>query len=541
MKKLHLVLAAVSLIAAMSAVFAPASSASEEKVGSVLAIKGTAMVRRSGDWDPVRLKVKDPVYLKDDLTTGDGSKLKILMNDESILTLGQNSRLAVSEYKFLPETKERRSIFKLAKGALRSLVSKLSAAGNVFEVHTPTAVAGARGTINLVQILPGEDAGDGWDGEDTPDTLRTFVVGVEDNTEVNNIDPDVHGSETLTGNMGSYIALGQAPTPPFNVPNEILTPLMTGTDISNDEEGVTGDDAGDGGSGGGSDGDGGDAGGGDNTGDTGGGLSEAKEQMNSTIEEQSGEVLGNYSEQLVGDALALLSSPPDSGGNGGDNNAGTGDTGTNTGDAGTETPDVDLTISDTVGDSVTNLTGLFADNFESGELTGWNSANAMVVPAIPELGPLDGSGFMAAIHNSGESITTGFMELVFNLSQSGLTNISFQYNFLTDEAIGEYYYRDYFLATLTGPDGATTQLAFADTTSQLNYLTDTGTLPFYYNAETGWITVNTDLQLDAGDNILNFLVRDVGDTIVDSGVLIDNVVIGGNPAEIPPIDILAVE
>ena len=77
------------------------------------------------------------------------SRTKMRFIDDSILTLGENSRVSIKEYIYSKD-KGGKSIFNLLDGKMRSVVGKTR-----FEIHTPTAVAAARGTIILLQRLEG--------------------------------------------------------------------------------------------------------------------------------------------------------------------------------------------------------------------------------------------------------------------------------------------------------------------------------------------------------------------------------------------------
>ncbi len=98
-------------------------------------------------------KAMDPVYVKDVIATGEKSKAKLSMLDKSNLTLGSKSKMEVREF-YLKE-KSRTGIFSLSLGKLRALTVKSLGANSRFDVHTPTAVAGVRGTewISVVEMV----------------------------------------------------------------------------------------------------------------------------------------------------------------------------------------------------------------------------------------------------------------------------------------------------------------------------------------------------------------------------------------------------
>ncbi len=109
--------------------------AAGEAVSTMIAIKGMTFIERDSAERPA--KVKDAVLLVDTVTTREAAKAKMLFIDDSVLTLGEKTKVVVKEYVY---SKERggTSIFNLLDGKMRVVVGKAK-----FEVHTPTAVAAA--------------------------------------------------------------------------------------------------------------------------------------------------------------------------------------------------------------------------------------------------------------------------------------------------------------------------------------------------------------------------------------------------------------
>jgi hypothetical protein len=88
---------------------------------------------------------------RDVIQTEKESRTKAFFQDDSILTVGENSRVEITEYIYDPEANLRRSVVKVMQGQVRALVSKVfKSNGSRFEVHTPSAVAAARGTYFTV-------------------------------------------------------------------------------------------------------------------------------------------------------------------------------------------------------------------------------------------------------------------------------------------------------------------------------------------------------------------------------------------------------
>lgn len=169
-----------------------ASAATEESAGTVVAVRGRVIIDR--DKKEMEAKVKDPLVLRDIVSTLEASKVKMLFRDESVLTMGEKSRLVVTEF-LHDKDKKGRSIFNLIDGKMRAIVGKTE-----FEVHTPTIVAAARGTIILFEtgLLEGK--------------LFTTVISLEGLVDIMSVDPKVPGSITLT--PGTMVTVFQnAPLP----------------------------------------------------------------------------------------------------------------------------------------------------------------------------------------------------------------------------------------------------------------------------------------------------------------------------------------
>ncbi len=185
-------------------VLCAALGARAEEVGSVAEIEGQAEVMRAGTaaWAP--LAAGDAVQLGDQVRTPEGSKLKLLFRDDSVVTLAPGSVLKVDEGFVGAAAPVSR--FSLFVGAIRAVVTdRYGATGARFEVETPTAVAGVRGTGFITAYDTGRE--------------ETTVLGLFDTTVVRSkMDPGgqrevrVGPGQMTTVGRGSY-PLRPAPTP----------------------------------------------------------------------------------------------------------------------------------------------------------------------------------------------------------------------------------------------------------------------------------------------------------------------------------------
>lgn len=98
---------------------------------------------------PVQPQVS--VLFHDSVQTESDSRTKALFVDDTLLTVGENTRITIDEHVFNPHEDQRSVIVKMLQGHIRALVGKhFAGAGSRFEIHTPTAVAAARGTYFIV-------------------------------------------------------------------------------------------------------------------------------------------------------------------------------------------------------------------------------------------------------------------------------------------------------------------------------------------------------------------------------------------------------
>ncbi len=131
--------------------FLSAATDLQQGIGVVTAVQGDVTVDHSDPSGPVAVKLQDDVLFKDVIITQKESRTKALLDNESLITVGENSRVEITEHLYDPKENKRSVVVKLVEGKLRALVGKVfSQAGNRFEIHTSSAVAAARGTYFVV-------------------------------------------------------------------------------------------------------------------------------------------------------------------------------------------------------------------------------------------------------------------------------------------------------------------------------------------------------------------------------------------------------
>jgi hypothetical protein len=142
------ILVVVALLA-----FAPQTRA-QTSVGTVGVVNGNVSIVRAGKSIPTAAGT--PLQVGDKLTTGPKSLMTINLTDGSQLELNDSSTLVLTEYVLNPDGSRASTKLTLLGGLVRSLVHLGPSNTPNFEVHTPNAVASARGTMFDVAYHEGQ-------------------------------------------------------------------------------------------------------------------------------------------------------------------------------------------------------------------------------------------------------------------------------------------------------------------------------------------------------------------------------------------------
>jgi hypothetical protein len=128
------------------------AAAAEPQACEVLALFGRSFVETAGRRNA--LKPGDPVHVGDTLDVAAGAKLKLRMNDGSIIAVASGSRLTIADYRIGNGGESRDATLSLGQGLLRAVVSVLRGVPH-FEVDTATGVAAVRSTDWFIEARPG--------------------------------------------------------------------------------------------------------------------------------------------------------------------------------------------------------------------------------------------------------------------------------------------------------------------------------------------------------------------------------------------------
>jgi hypothetical protein len=175
----------------------------DETVGSIKALKGTAQIYRG--ITQLAAAVGVLIMLGDKIETLADAEVTLVLRGGTELKLGALSTIIIDQ-----NVAKQPAIVRLILGRLRAWVNAAVGAGVIFEVHTPNAVAGVRGTDFEVVFIEGKPC------PAQPSCLRYTTVGVYQGTVVvaNPTSPPGSAPVTVTAGYETTIPCETPPTTP---------------------------------------------------------------------------------------------------------------------------------------------------------------------------------------------------------------------------------------------------------------------------------------------------------------------------------------
>ena len=127
------------------------SQAAQADVGQIKVATGQVVVDRKGQLLPGRVGLV--LESEDVLRTGADGSVGITMRDNSLLSAGPNSILALERFEFDPTTSDGRFDARLRRGTLAVVSGRIAKKSpQAMTVKTPSAVLGVRGTEFVVSV-----------------------------------------------------------------------------------------------------------------------------------------------------------------------------------------------------------------------------------------------------------------------------------------------------------------------------------------------------------------------------------------------------
>jgi hypothetical protein len=190
-------------------------SAQRKKVGFVLDSSGSVV---AVDKRKISRKLSKgyPVYLGDKVVTGEDGYVRLKMIDEAVLDLHCFSIMVIEEYAL--NTASRRSILNLLQGSLKKVTGKIGKmADDIYELKTPVASVGVRGTEYALRVFQSKGCGGTIDADD-----GLYLQVIKGLVDVHN----EAGSVVIAKGETAYVALPKAVPKKTEIKPNIIKPVV---------------------------------------------------------------------------------------------------------------------------------------------------------------------------------------------------------------------------------------------------------------------------------------------------------------------------
>lgn len=169
-----------------------------QDIGGIVVAFGSTELQRSDQTLP--LKRGDKIKQDDQVVTGKDARLVVRMNEGSIITLGENTRIHFNSWSYNKDRTDNHGQLELLDGVFRFVTGKITQQPNPdLSVNTPVATMGIRGT-------------DFFGGYLTTDVLDVALLQGEHRLEISNTygtvnitEPGYGVSVSTTGKPGAPI------------------------------------------------------------------------------------------------------------------------------------------------------------------------------------------------------------------------------------------------------------------------------------------------------------------------------------------------
>lgn len=131
-----------------SALLLATSFAHAQDVHGVLrVVKGDVQIKQAKTGQTVKARLGEQVYPKDIVITGKEARAKIVMVDNNEINVSPESQIEIQHYEFNPDAGKKDVLLNVIYGKVRAKVEqKYDGQSAKFQIKTPSAVAGVRGT-----------------------------------------------------------------------------------------------------------------------------------------------------------------------------------------------------------------------------------------------------------------------------------------------------------------------------------------------------------------------------------------------------------
>lgn len=139
------------LIAVLMLSATQADGAAADHAGIVKAMAGEVQIVRNGHTIKAAPNMK--LAEGDVVQTGPAGKAGLILADDTIISMGFNTRIAIKSFLFQPNDKKLSLITRIFQGTVSFVSGQIARlAPHLVHIETPTATVGLRGTHVLIQV-----------------------------------------------------------------------------------------------------------------------------------------------------------------------------------------------------------------------------------------------------------------------------------------------------------------------------------------------------------------------------------------------------
>lgn len=129
---------------------APAAPAGDV-IGTIQSLQGTVTIARAGATLPAT--VGTALYRGDQVRTGKPGAVGIVLGDDTTISAGSSSELALNDYLFDPNNGKFALVVRMLKGTFSYITGQIGKlAPDTVKVRTPDATIATRGTKVLIEV-----------------------------------------------------------------------------------------------------------------------------------------------------------------------------------------------------------------------------------------------------------------------------------------------------------------------------------------------------------------------------------------------------
>ncbi len=120
--------------------------------GAVAKVSGMVTITPKDSAGAHKAGINDILGEGDSIETGEDGYIEVLLDNNNAINLKPNTKLKIIKLAISPQTGEFENIFEVTLGKIKARIENLKG-NSKFEVKTPQAICGARGTIMYIHVL----------------------------------------------------------------------------------------------------------------------------------------------------------------------------------------------------------------------------------------------------------------------------------------------------------------------------------------------------------------------------------------------------